>query len=179
MPKYVALLRGINVGGKGIVKMSALKAAFEKLGYTDVATFIQSGNVLFSSAKKQQALAREITAMLSKKFGLDSKVVILSAADLETVVNKCPKGFGKKPDDYKYDIMFFVETVDSKKVLATLPLQEGVDAAYPGPNLLYFSRLRSQDSKSKLPKVISMPIYKSLTIRNWNTTVRLLALLEN
>src|SRR5688572_18319834 len=170
MPRYVALLRGINVGGKGIVKMTALKAAFEKLGYTDVTTFIQSGNVLFSSTKKQKTLAGEITAMLSNAFRLESKAVVLSAADLEAIVNMCPREFGKKPEAYRYDVLFLIEPVGSKSVLKDIPLEEGVDTVHSGKNVLYFSRLISHATKSKLSKVMSMPIYKSMTIRNWNTT---------
>ena len=178
MPKYVALLRGINVGGKGIIMMSELKAAFEKLGYAGVSTFIQSGNVLFSSSKKQATLAREITAMLFAKFGVESKTVVLSASDLEVVVIKCPKGFGKDPARYRYDVIFFTEPHDLKKLLLTIPRKEGVDETFAGKHSLYFSRLTSKASQSRLSKIMSMPVYKSMTIRNWNTTTKLFNLLK-
>ena len=77
--QYLALLRGINVGGNNIIKMADLKACFESLGLTDVVTYIQSGNVIFKSAEKDKAkLTKMIEAGLSKRFNYEARLVVIS-----------------------------------------------------------------------------------------------------
>ncbi len=80
MSLYVALLRGINVGGSNLIRMAALKACFEAEGFGDVATYIQSGNVLFTAGRaNQQALTGQIEKALSRSFAYQSRVVVRSA----------------------------------------------------------------------------------------------------
>ena len=79
MPRYVALLRGINVGGKNLIKMPALKACFEENSFEDVVTYIQSGNVLFASPETRAAgLAQRLEVMLSESFGYEATVIVRS-----------------------------------------------------------------------------------------------------
>jgi uncharacterized protein (DUF1697 family) len=93
--RHVALLRGINVGGNDIIKMVALKASFEAMGFTDVVTYIQSGNVLFSSTSSNAAkLTKRIEVAPSETFGYASVVVLLSAEELARVVDEAPPKFG-------------------------------------------------------------------------------------
>lgn len=95
--RYVALLRGINVGGNNIIRMTDLCGRFADMGCTQVATYIQSGNVVFSSRQKSKAkLTKTIEKALSESFGCDSRVVVVSAAELEQVVAQAPAGSGKK-----------------------------------------------------------------------------------
>ena len=177
MTCYVALLRGINVGGKGIVKMPALKVAFESLGFTGVATYIQSGNVLFSATAPRTALQQSIETLLNKKFGIDSKALLLTPGDLKEVVGNCPEGFGRQPDEYRYDVMYLAGGFRPAQVAKELPAREGVDRVWAGKKVVYFSRLIRQASRSYLPKIITLPVYKHMTVRNWNTTTRLLEML--
>ena len=180
MPRYLVLLRGINVGGKGIVKMPALKGAFESHGFIGVSTYIQSGNVLFSAASSSRpALTRSIEAMLAKEFGIDSKVLLLTTADLKEVVAHCPHGFGLRPDQYRYDVMFLAGGFHPAQVVKELPAREGVDRVWAGKKVVYFSRLISQASRSYLPKIITLPVYRHMTVRNWNTTTKLLERMQD
>jgi uncharacterized protein (DUF1697 family) len=175
--RYVALLRGINVGGNNIIKMTALKASFEALGFADVVTYIASGNVLFSTTKTDpKTLSTRLEKALSAEFAYQSTVVVRAHSQLKTIVEKAPKGFGSKPAEYRCDVMFLKEPLTAAKALKELPLAEGVDQAWAGPGVVYFSRLDKLASRSKLPKVVAMPIYKLMTIRNWNTTTKLMAL---
>lgn len=175
--RYVALLRGINVGGNNIIKMTALKASFEALGFGNVVTYIASGNVLFDSPKVDpKLLAAKLEKALSADFSYQSTVVVRAHSQLKTIVEKAPKGFGSKPDEFRCDVMFLKEPLTPAKALKELPLAEGVDAAWAGPGVIYFSRVDKLASRSKLPKVVAMPIYKLMTVRNWNTTTKLLAL---
>ena len=85
--QYLVLLRGINVGGKNLVKMADLRVAVEAMGLEDVATYIQSGNLLFSAPRqKREELAVRIESELSRRFGLEQKVVLLTEAQLRGVV---------------------------------------------------------------------------------------------
>ncbi len=178
--KYLALLRGINVGGNNIIKMVELKTAFEAIGLKNVTTFIQSGNVLFTSSEKNIGkLEAKVEKALSKGFKYKSKVVIVSYDTLKTAVKKAPKGFGADPTKFRYDVIFLKPPLTAKAAIKDIPFKVGVDEKYAGKNVLYFSRLTKKASQSKISKIIQLPIYKEMTIRNWNTTTKLLALMEN
>jgi uncharacterized protein (DUF1697 family) len=176
--RFVALLRGINVGGKNLIPMSALKACFERRGLADVSTYIQSGNVLFASDEKAPALVASLEGELSRTFGYDAAVVVRSQAQLRRIVDGAPAGFGARPAQYRYDVLFLKEPLSAAEALGSVPTRDGVDRVAAGSGALYFSRLIAKASQSQLSRLVSTPIYKRLTVRNWNTTTRLLALLE-
>jgi len=177
--QYLAFLRGINVGGKNIIKIVDLKACFESLGFSDVVTYIQSGNVLFKSADRDKAkLTDRIEKELSKRFNYPSRLVTVTHEELEKTVHSAPRGFGSEPDTYRYDVIFLKEPLIPKEAIKSISIKEGVDEAYTGEHVLYFSRLISKAAQSRLTRIISLPIYQSMTIRNWNTTTELLALME-
>lgn len=177
--QYLALLRGINVGGNNIIKMADLKACFENMGFTEVVTYIQSGNVLFRSAEKDKTkLTRKIEQVLSERFSYKSRLVVVARKELKKVVVEAPKGFGKELDKHRYDVIFLKEPLTSGEAMKNVSIKEGVDNAYAGASVLYFSRLISKASQSHLTKIIKLPVYQNMTIRNWNTTTKLLALME-
>ena len=177
--QYLALLRGINVGGKNIIKMTDLKACFEDMGFSSVVTYIQSGNVLFRSAEKDKLkLTDRIEKELSKRFDYPSRLVIVTHKELRKAIDGAPRGFCSEPDKYRYDVIFLKEPLTSKEALKSVSVKEGVDTAHAGDHVLYFSRLISRAAQSHLTKIISLPVYHSMTIRNWNTTTKLLALME-
>src|SRR5688572_3872308 len=91
--RYVALLRGINVGGNNIIKMTALKQAFEEAGFENVATYIASGNVMFEAKGNSAALEARIEKGLSKKFGYDARVLVRSKTQLAKVLKSAPRGW--------------------------------------------------------------------------------------
>ena len=177
--KYLCLLRGINVGGNNIIKMAALKKAFEDMGYTDVTTYIQSGNVVFSSNKSPSTLQSTIEKTLSKRFTYASKVVVITKNDLKKAIREAPKSFGARPEKYKYDIIFLKKPLTAVKAIKEIEVREGVDTAAKGTNVLYFSRLTAKLGKSRLSKIVQKPAYQNMTIRNWNTTTKLLSLMED
>ncbi len=176
--RYVALLRGINVGGNNPVPMTALRAFFEQQGLADVATYIQSGNVLFTSAERSDALAARLEAGLSEAFGFPACVVLRSREQLRGVVEAAPAGFGARPAAYRYDVIFLKEPLSSDEALAAAPARPGVDRVRAGEGVLYFSRLVARASQSRMSRITALPIYRRMTIRSWSTTTRLLALAE-
>lgn len=177
--KYLILLRGINVGGNNIIKMNDLRSCFESMGFKDVLTYIQSGNVLFKSDESDKTvLTNKIEKVLSERYNYKSRVIILTHQQLKKAVNEAPQGFGKDADNYRYDVLFLKEPLTPDEVMKNLITKEGVDKAYSGESVLYFSRQKTRAGQSYLTKIIALPVYQSISIRNWNTTTMLLTLME-
>lgn len=178
--KYVALLRGINVGGKNKVSMTELKQYLEKAGYLNVRTYINSGNVLVESELGTDAVCSEIEDIILRNFALDSpviKVLVLSDNQLKAIVSKKPNGFGENPDTYHSDVIFLMG-IKSKDALEVFKPRAGVDTVWTGDGVIYSQRLSALRTKSRLNQIMSTSLYKAMTIRNWNTTVKLLELVE-
>jgi len=178
--QYLALLRGINVGGGNIIRMADLKTCLEASKLENVATYIASGNVLFDSRETNTTkLATALERALSKTFSpYDARLVVCSHTKLEQIVRKAPKGFGSQPATFRYDVIFLKEPATAAEALKHVKTREGVDQAGAGPDVLYFSRVTARAAQSQLSKIVSLPIYKSMTIRSWNTTTKLLALMD-
>ena len=180
MKTYVILLRGINVGGKNKIAMAELKLYLEELGYQGVKTYINSGNVLLRSKQPPQQIAAQIEKMLPAKFKLDSdliKILALSHQDLQGVVDKAPKGFGTQPTKYHSDAIFLIG-ITPKQAMEVFSPREGVDRIWPGKGVIYSQRLSAQRTKSRLGQITGTPAYKNMTIRSWNTTIKLLQMIE-
>jgi len=176
---YLALLRGINVGGKNKVPMSGLKKLLEEIGLEDASTYIQSGNAMFRSSLAAKTIARKIEEGLTGAFKLDDalvKVLVLSRDQLKAVVDKRPKGFGDEPDKFHSDAIFLME-IDRDEAFAVFKPRDGVDKVWPGEGVIYSQRLSAERTKSRLGRIVASPLYKSMTIRSWQTTQKLLELL--
>jgi uncharacterized protein (DUF1697 family) len=180
MARYVALLRGINVGGKNPIPMAGLKACFEENGFDDVRTYIQSGNVVFSClVSNQTELTRVIERMLRTRFAhYDASVVLRSRSQMRAIVERAPKGFGTEPSKYRYDVIFLKPPLTATTAIRSMTMKEGVDRGWAANGVLYFSRLTSRATQSRLGRVVSLPIYQQMSIRNWNTTTKLVQLLD-
>jgi uncharacterized protein (DUF1697 family) len=177
--RYVALLRGINVGGRNPVAMADLREAFEAAGFRAVSTYINSGNVLFESDRREQApLEADLEAMLQLRFGVPIVVVVRSHRQLRTVVEKAPAGFGAQPDTYHSDVIFMKAPLTSKQAMQVVKLREGVDQAWPGSGVVYFARLSERRTQSRMSSIASTPEYQRMTIRSWTTTTKLLQLAD-
>ena len=175
---YLLLLRGINVGGRNVIKMADLAACLKKHGLEDVQTYIQSGNVLFRSDKVKTRLVRELEQLLSKRFGYTATIVVVSETELRAVISKAPRGFGKRPDEYYSDVLFLMPPLKPAEVKPQLKLRDGVDRVWTGNGVVYFARLGSERTRSKLGEITKLPVYQRLTIRSWKTTVTLLEKLD-
>ena len=179
MAQYVALLRGINVGGNNLIKMAELKQCFEAEGFDNVATYINSGNVLFESTERGAAkLTARVEEALSDAFGYKSWVALRSYRQMQAVVDGAPAGFGGDPATYLCDVIFLKGRVSAAEAIKDVRTRDGVDAMYAGDGVVYFSRLKSRATQSYLSRVVGLPIYQSMTIRNWNTTIKLRGLMQ-
>ncbi|HEX5013056.1 MAG TPA: DUF1697 domain-containing protein [Candidatus Limnocylindrales bacterium] len=180
MTTYLVLLRGINVGGKNKVPMTPLRELLEELGFSNVATYIASGNVVLTSDRKPADIKRDIEAALPKAFRLHSELIsvhVLSHAELKAVVNKKPEGFGDQPAKFHSDAIFLID-IDAEAAMQVFDPRPGVDSVWPGDGVIYSQRLSAQRTKSRLSKIMASPAYKSMTIRSWATTTALLELME-
>lgn len=184
MNKYIVLLRGINVGGKNKISMKELKECLENSGFQDVATYIQSGNVILKSKLNTKEVASKIENLLPRHFMLDSKIIkalAIKENTYEQIISEAPKELGSDAKNYRYDVIFLIG-VNSSEAMQEIELREGVDKAWKGKDVIYFQRpsLSSPDAtKSRLGKIIGKPIYQFMTIRNWNTSARLLEIIKN
>ena len=159
--------------------MADLKASFEEMGFSNVLTYIQSGNVVFQSDDKDKAvLTDKIEKGLSKRFNFLARVVVVSHKELAAIVRAAPDGFGNDEKKFRDDVIFLKEPLTPKEAMKAVSTREGVDTAHAGKQALYFSRLISRAAQSHLTKIIGSPVYQNMTIRNWNTTTKLLALME-
>lgn len=177
---YVILLRGINVGGKNKVPMAKLKLFLEQQGFSDVSTYIQSGNAILRSNLDAAAVARKIETGLPSAFQLDDplvRVLAVSHKQLQAVIDNRPRGFGDEPGTYHSDALFLMG-LDAAEVMPVFDPREGVDAVWPGDGVIYSQRVSALRTKSRLSKVVASPHYKSMTIRSWSTTTKLLDLLK-
>lgn len=178
MAQHVALLRGINVGGKNKVPMADLRETFEEGGYDSVRTYIQSGNVLFEAAGKQAELEDHIEGLLEARFGIPLVVVVRSHAQIRKTVERAPSGFGEEPDRYHSDTIFLKAPLTASKAMDVVQVREGVDQAWPGDGVVYYARLSAERTKSRMGRIAGTPEYKLMTIRSWSTTTKVLDLLD-
>lgn len=180
MNTYLILLRGVNVGGKNKVPMAELRKCLEANGFSNVSTYIASGNVILQSEHSASDVKSRIEAILPKAFALDSeliKVLVLTRQQLQRVIDEKPKAFGEHPDKYHSDAIFLMDI----GIAETMPLfkpREGVDAVWPGTGVVYSQRLSAERTKSRLSSIMLSPLYKSMTIRSWNTICKLLDLVK-
>jgi uncharacterized protein (DUF1697 family) len=174
---YVALLRGINVGGKNKVEMARLKTSFEAIGLSDVRTYINSGNILFSSDKKPAVITTDIEAAIEKDFGFHVHVLLRDSTNIQALAKAVPL---TQVNDtvMKTDIMFLWEDVDRKNVLQELTIKPGIDNVKYLPGAIIWNVKRDDASRSGLMKIIGTPLYKRMTIRNVNTLRKLVELMQ-
>lgn len=179
MNTCLVLLRGINVGGKNLVPMAGLKKFLEELGYFNVSTYIASGNVILESDKPLEEIKSQIESNLTKTFKLDSEIIrvlVLTQKQLNGVVKQKPDTFGDQPEKYYNDIIFLMD-IDPTHAMTVFKPREGVDKVWCGNGVIYWQRLSALRTQSRLSAVMTSPLYKSMTIRTWNTTVKLLEIM--
>jgi len=116
MTKFIALLRGINVNGQKKIKMPDLKLLFEEMGFQDVETYIQSGNVIFSSKEKSsEKLELKISSAIKRKFGFEVQVMVLTPEEIEYVLKNNPF-IKKKKDSEKLYVTFLAKSPSDENI---------------------------------------------------------------
>ncbi len=179
MPRYLALLRGVNVGGKSLIKMADLRVALSESGFDSVKTYIQSGNVIFSSETDKTILAKSIEGTIKKSFKLDVAVTVFSAKEWLEVIEKAPSWWGTDKT-WKHNILVMIGDHDMPDVMAEVGvLKPDIEQSIAGKRVVYQSLSLDSFGRTTGGKIASKPIYKQMTIRNYNTANRLLDILKD
>ncbi len=177
MEKFIALLRGINISGRNKVSMPLLKAAFEDVGFLDVSTYINSGNVIFTSNKSNKnELINLCRTIIEERFMLNIPVAIISAKDLSEALANAPEWWDVDKEAINQAI-FLIEPVTVEEIF------EAVGEAKPEyeqvgryKNVIFWSAARSTLSKTRWYKIAGSSVNSKVTIRNANTAKKLLFL---
>jgi uncharacterized protein (DUF1697 family) len=170
VPRYVGLLRGVNLGSTNKVAMPALRELFEKRGYHDVVTYIQSGNILFSAPKAVKPT--EVEEAVDKEFGLAIRVVLETPAGLRRVVAGNPFTHA---DPSKLHVGFYVRKPPAVAVRAVAAEDFSPDEVHIRGTHVYL-HLPDGMGRSRLPGFLDRKLRTPCTIRTWNTVTKLLEL---
>ena len=174
MNKYIVLLRGVNVGGKNKISMPLLKKAMEESGFSNVSTYINSGNIIFSSAQKSiLSLQKKCRQIITDTFNLDIAIAVISAKDLSEALDNAP-AWWDKDKELKHNAFVVIPpaTADSISLLAGEIKPEYEKAAIYGQVIFWTAQLKTF-SKTTWSKFVSKPGYNSITVRNANTMKKL------
>ena len=173
MNTFVALLRGINVGGNNKIEMAKLKAGFEKLGYQNVSTYINSGNVIFSTRKNDvTTLTHDIEQIIKKDFRINIPVILRTKENIVKVANKIPDDWTNDKDN-KTDVMFLWDEYADRKTLKLIETNPTVDTLLYVDGTIIWHLEKKDYSKSKMNDLIGTQLYKNMTVRNVNTVRKL------
>lgn len=175
--RYLALLRGINVGGKTLIKMADLKTCFENLGFDGVSTYIASGNVLFESDEDDVAgLATTIEAAVEQRFELPVKVVVLDQQAYARIVKAIPKAW-VGDGTLRANVAFLRRGTDARQVVRELEPDAAIEEVKAVDGAILWATRRDSINRSVMRKLIGGAAYKELTVRSLNTTLKLHELL--
>jgi uncharacterized protein (DUF1697 family) len=176
--RYVALLRGINVGGNNIIKMTDLAACLETAGCRHARTCIASGNVIFDSPQRNiAALIARVETAIAATFGVSSRVVVVSRGQLQTVLAGMPAGWQRRTD-IRRNIAFLRPPLTAVQAMADVEVQPGVDVVTAGRGVLYMSTVLKSAARSRLTRLVGKPAYREMTIRTSGTCEKILALMD-
>ncbi len=178
MQTYVALLRGINVGGNTPVSMAELKTCFEALGFEHVRTYINSGNVIFKTA---HANARDIEAIIEKAlhttFSYTISVVVRSLPEMHDLIAHLPASWAGA-NTLRCNVIFLRHEIDTPTIVAQFAPRAAVDEVHYRPGVLFWSSETSNIGKSNLSKIAGTPTYKQITIRIVRTVQKIYAIMQ-
>jgi uncharacterized protein (DUF1697 family) len=170
---YVAFLRGVNVGGKGIVSMAAIKEALVALGLSDVRTYINSGNVIFSTrASDAQQLTARIEKALEQDTGMAIKVLVMDHRTLKKMVDAIPRDWVDDKTMRTY-VMLLWKELDDRTILDRLLSKPGVDELMYTPGAVVWRVDRENVGRSQMSRIVGTPVYKKITVRSANTMRKL------
>ncbi len=171
--KFIALLRGINVGGNNKVAMSELKTCFEKVGFKDVVTYINSGNVIFNSSETNTTeLIKICEQAIEKQFGFRVICSVISADQLQEALRNAPEWWDKGGP--KHNAIFVIAPKRAEEIMAEVgeakPEYEYVAAYHP---IIFWSAPIKTFGRTRYSKIVGTKAYQFVTIRNANTANKL------
>ena len=179
MTTHLALLRGINVSGHNMIKMEVLKTTLENIGFQNVTTYIQSGNVFVSTEEENPAkVGFQIKQELFKSLGLEVPVVVIAKNDLEACLTNNPYLKETNLDTKKLYVAFVSQALQSTQINDLKMSQVKPDEAHIDANRIYIKYAVGAGKTRLDQKYIEKKLNVTATIRNWNTVTQLLAMYE-
>ena len=176
--KYVALIRAINVGGRNLMRMSDVRACLEAREFQRVSTYIQSGNILFESdVSSVTTLTAALEKAFSDSFDHSAGVFVRSHRQMQKIVADAPKEW-KKGATLRRNVAFLRKPLTTTKAVAAIDPKPGVDSVKAGDDVVYMSTVMARLKQSAFPKIVGKPIYRDMTIRNYSTCQKILALMD-
>lgn len=176
--RYVALLRGINVGGNSTVPMGELRIVFEALGFDAVRTYINSGNVIFTGPEGDRAaLTARIEGAIEARFGFPVATLVRDIDEVRSIVGALQPQW-TNDSAQRCDVFFLWDETDRPSVIDQIRWDPELEDVVYTPGALLWHLDRANVRRSKVPRIIGTPAYKLFTIRNCNTARKLLELLE-
>lgn len=179
MKRYIALLRGVNISGKNKIVMSELKEAFEKLGFTDVKTYLNSGNVVFSS--KREFTADDIEKMINESFGVCTEVCITDDEKLADILKNAPEWWGTADKDIYDNLIFVIPPAAAEEISEKIgEPSEKLEKIFVYKDVIFWSFDRKNYAMANWwKKTASAGISEFLTIRTANTVKKISELCGN
>lgn len=175
---YVALLRGINVGGKNKVDMKKLKETFVRAGMQSIVTYINSGNVIFIDEKHSKAEISEILErVILEDFSLEIKVLIRSMDDFEAMMSILPESWNND-SNMKADVLFLWDEVDQETAYSQLVIKPDIDTVLIFPGGIIWAVDRENISRSGATKLVGTALYRKITVRNVNTSRKIYEIMK-
>lgn len=179
MKRYIALLRGVNISGKNKVPMAELKRGFEKIAFEEVKTYLNSGNVIFSSNEDDtKKLVCQIEAMIQNEFDLEIPVFVISAEELVDILHHAPKWWGEDNKEIYHNLIFIMPPAKPSDVCNEIgePKKE-LEKIESYKDVIFWSFNRKDYQKTNWwSKTASASISTKLTIRTANTVRKIVGM---
>jgi uncharacterized protein (DUF1697 family) len=170
--KYAALLRGINVGTTKRIDMKHLKSLFESLGYINVATYINSGNVRFESNDPVEKIRMSLDACFRTELGYEVPTLVKSLEEMQLIAAEIPAQW-QNDSDQRTDVAYLFDDIDNIDIIDKLPFKKDIVYIHYVKGAVIWNLSRGNYNKSRLNKLIGHTLYQSMTLRNVNTARRL------
>lgn len=165
MAPTLALLRGVNVGGKGKVDMAALRTVFEAQGLTDVRTYLNTGNVVF----RGDAVASRLERAIAERFDVESMVLLRTSKEIDRLISALPA----EDPAVRCDVVFLAPDVDRAEVLDDVPVHPVVEEVRYVPGALIRTIAKADMTKGRLGRIAGTPLYARISIRSAGTVRRI------
>lgn len=174
--RYVALLRGVNVGGNHRVPNDEFRAVLEQLGYRDVVIYINSGNAVFTS--DHEPTSHEVQAALEIHFGFGIPTLVLSGEKIQAIATAIPADWTNDPpvpdkSGQKSDVLYLFDEVNSPDILERIGYRPAVETMIYVDGAILANVTRANQSRSSLQRIVGKPFYRHMTVRNIITAKKL------
>jgi uncharacterized protein (DUF1697 family) len=174
MPVYIAMLRGINVLGRNVIRMAELKEFFDSLGFHQCQTYIQSGNVVFKTSRNSTAaLSKKIEAKIAERFGFRPSIITLTAEEMASVVERNPFMKMKSIDVTKLHVTFLSAEPDAEALKTLEPLAIRPEAFRSSGCAIYLYCPNGYGETKLGNNTLERRLKVTATTRNWNTVNKL------